>query len=106
MSWLYLILAGLLEVIWVIGLKSTEGFTRLVPSALTLIAMIGSFYLLSLALRTLPLGVAYGVWVGIGAVGAAVAGMFIFQEAISMIKVVSLLLIIAGVVGLKLSSTA
>lgn len=106
MSWFYLILAGLLEVVWAVGLKSTEGFTRLGPSLLTLGAMAASFYLLSLAMRTLPLGTAYGVWVGIGAVGAAIAGMVLFKEPATMLRVVSLVLVVAGIVGLKLSSAA
>ncbi|OHE82021.1 MAG: hypothetical protein A2X76_04645 [Lysobacterales bacterium GWF1_69_6] len=104
MSWLYLVLAGLLEVVWAVGLKYTEGFTRLGPSLLTAGAMAGSFYLLSLAMRSLPLGTAYGVWVGIGAVGAAIAGMVLFKEPATMLRVVSLVLVVAGIVGLKLSS--
>lgn len=106
MSWLYLVLAGLLEVVWAVGLKYTEGFTRLGPSLLTAGAMAGSFYLLSLAMRSLPLGTAYGVWVGIGAVGAAIAGMVLFKEPASLLRVVSLVLVMAGIVGLKLSSAA
>lgn len=106
MSWLYLVLAGLLEVVWAVGLKYTEGFTRLGPSLLTAGAMAGSFYLLSLAMRSLPLGTAYGVWVGIGAVGAAIAGMVLFKEPATMLRVVSLVLVVAGIVGLKLSSAA
>lgn len=106
MSWFYLVLAGLLEVVWAVGLKYTQGFTKLGPSAITLAAMAGSFYLLSLAMRTLPLGTAYGVWVGIGAVGAAVAGMLLFKEPATTLRVVSLLLVIAGIVGLKVSSAA
>lgn len=106
MSWFYLVLAGLLEVVWAVGLKYTEGFTRLGPSLLTAGAMAGSFYLLSLAMRSLPLGTAYGVWVGIGAVGAAIAGMVLFKEPATMLRVVSLVLVVAGIVGLKLSSAA
>lgn len=106
MSWFYLVLAGLLEVVWAVGLKYTEGFTRLGPSLLTVGAMAGSFYLLSLAMRSLPLGTAYGVWVGIGAVGAAIAGMVLFKEPATMLRVVSLVLVVAGIVGLKLSSAA
>ncbi|HEY4555873.1 MAG TPA: quaternary ammonium compound efflux SMR transporter SugE [Lysobacter sp.] len=106
MSWFYLVLAGLLEVVWAIGLKYTQGFTRIAPSALTLAAMAASFYLLSLAMRALPLGTAYGIWVGIGAVGAAIAGMVLFKEPVTAMRVVSLMLVIAGIVGLKLSSPA
>lgn len=106
MSWTILFFAGLLEVVWAIGLKFTDGFTRLTPSILTLVAMAGSFYLLSLSIRTLPLGTAYAVWVGIGAVGAAIGGIVIFHESISVLKVVSLLLVIAGIIGLKISSAS
>ena len=104
MNWILLVLAGLLEVVWAIGLKYTEGFTRPLPSVLTLAAMAASFYLLSVALRTLPLGTAYAVWVGIGAVGTAVAGIVLFQEAATPLRLVSLVLIVAGIVGLKLAS--
>lgn len=106
MSWTILFFAGLLEVIWAIGLKFTDGFTRLIPSILTLVAMAGSFYLLSLSIRTLPLGTAYAVWVGIGAVGAAIGGVVIFHEVLSVLKVVSLLLVVAGIIGLKISSAS
>lgn len=106
MSWLFLVLAGLLEIVWAVGLKYTEGFTKLGASVVTLAAMAGSFYLLSLAMRTIPLGTAYGIWVGIGAVGAAVAGMVIFKEPATTLRVISLLLVIAGIVGLKVSSAA
>lgn len=103
MNWLYLVGAGLLEVVWAIGLKHTEGFSRLWPSVITVAAMIASFYFLSLALRSLPLGTAYGVWVGIGAVGTAIAGIILFNESVSVMKLVSLGLVVAGIAGLKLS---
>ncbi|WP_421683237.1 quaternary ammonium compound efflux SMR transporter SugE [Stutzerimonas urumqiensis] len=106
MSWLYLVLAGLLEIVWAIGLKYTEGFSRLVPSLVTLAAMIGSFYLLSAALRTLPIGTAYGVWVGIGTVGTAIAGVVLFHETVTPLKLVSIILVVAGIAGLKLSTAA
>ncbi|HQU61812.1 MAG: quaternary ammonium compound efflux SMR transporter SugE [Nitrosomonas sp.] len=106
MSWLILFLAGLFEVVWAVGLKYTEGFTKLTPSLVTLAAMGASFYLLSVALRTLPLGAAYAVWVGIGALGTAIAGIMLFHEAVTPLKLVSLLLVIAGIVGLKLSNVA
>jgi quaternary ammonium compound-resistance protein SugE len=86
MNWLILVFAGLFEVVWAIGIKRTEGFTRLWPSVLTLAAMGISFYLLSVSLRTLPLGTAYAVWVGIGAVGAAIAGIFMFNETVTAMK--------------------
>lgn len=104
MSWLILVVAGLFEVVWAVGLKYTEGFTRLVPSVLTVLAMIISFYLLSAALRTLPLSTAYAVWVGIGAVGTVIVGTLFFQEVISPLKLVSLLLVIAGIIGLRLAT--
>lgn len=106
MNWLCLFVAGLLEVVWAVGLKYTEGFTRPAPSAVTVGAMVGSFYLLSVALRTLPLGTAYAIWVGIGAVGTAIAGTLLFDEATTPLKLASLLLVVAGIVGLKLASTA
>lgn len=105
MNWLFLVLAGLLEVGWAVGLKYTEGFTKPVPSVLTALSMAGSVYLLSLALRGIPLGTAYGIWVGIGAVGAAIAGMVLFKEPASTLRIVSIVLVVAGIVGLKLSST-
>lgn len=103
MSWSILFLAGLLEVAWAIGLRYSAGFTRPLPSLLTLLAMAISFYLLSLALRTLPLGTAYAVWVGIGAVGTAIAGMLLFDEPASPLKLISLLLVVAGIAGLRLA---
>jgi len=106
MTWLILIVAGLLEVVWAITLKQTEGFTRLVPSLVTIVTMAASFYLLSVALRTLPLGTAYAVWVGIGAIGTAIAGILLFDEAVTPLKLVSLVLVVAGIVGLKLTSAA
>lgn len=104
MNWIFLALAGLLEVGWAVGLKYTEGFTKPLASALTVVAMAGSFWLLSLAMREIPLGTAYGIWVGIGAVGAAIAGMVLFNEQVSTLRIVSILLVVAGIVGLKLSS--
>ncbi len=104
MSWLILILAGLLEVVWAVGLKFTEGFSKPLPSLITLVAMAASFYFLSLAMRELPLGVAYSVWVGVGMVGAVIVGVVVFGESLGAVKLVSLLLIISGIVGLKLSA--
>lgn len=106
MPWTLLLIAGLLEVGWAIGLKYTEGFTRLVPSVLTLAAMGGSFFLLAVAMKSLPVGTSYAVWVGVGAVGTAVLGMVLLGEPASAGRLVSLALIIAGIVGLKLSSQA
>lgn len=103
MSWLILFFAGLLEVVWAVGLKYTEGFTKPLASLITIVAMIGSFYLLGIAMRTLPLGTAYAIWVGIGIVGAAIAGIFMLNESLSPMRIISLLLIVAGIIGLKLS---
>ncbi|AUJ70475.1 MULTISPECIES: DMT family transporter [Pseudoalteromonas] len=104
MSWLLLAFAGLLEVVWAIGLKFTNGFTKPVPSIITLVAMAASFYFLSVALRTLPLSVAYSVWVGIGMLGSIIVGFVYFKEPLSSLKLLSLLLIVIGIIGLKLSS--
>lgn len=105
MPWFHLIIAGLLEVAWAIGLKQTAGWTRLGPSLITAALMIASFFFLSLALRTLPIGTAYAVWTGIGAVGTALIGLFIFHEPRTTARLVCILLIVSGVVGLKLAST-
>jgi quaternary ammonium compound-resistance protein SugE len=101
MAWTYLFIAGLLEMGWAIGLKYTEGWTRLGPSILTVIGMIASFYFLSLALRTLPVGTAYAVWTGIGAVGTAILGIVIFGESRDLLKILFLMMIIGGVAGLR-----
>lgn len=105
MPWLHLIIAGLLEVAWAIGLKQTEGWTRLGPSLITVALMIASFFFLSLALRTLPLGTAYAVWTGIGAIGTALIGIFIFHEPRTTARLICILLIVSGVIGLKLASS-
>jgi len=104
MQWAILFLAGLLEVVWAVGLKYTEGFTRLVPSVITGTAMLGSIVLLGLAMRTLPLGTAYAIWVGIGAAGAVFAGILLFDEPASLLRLGSVALIGLGVVGLKLAT--
>ncbi|WP_418186039.1 quaternary ammonium compound efflux SMR transporter SugE [Aliarcobacter vitoriensis] len=104
MSWFILFLAGLFEVIWAIGLKYSEGFTKLTPSIITLVTMIISFYLLSLALKSLPLGTAYAVWVGIGTIGTVIAGIFLFGESMNIIRVISILFILLGIIGLKLTT--
>ena len=103
MSWVILVIAGLLEIGWAIGLKYAEGFTRLWPSVATVIALLTSFLLLGLAMRTLPVGTAYAVWVGIGAVGTAILGIVLFGESATVLRLVSLGLICAGIVGLKLA---
>lgn len=104
MAWLLLFVAGLLEVGWAIGLKYTEGFSRPLPTVLTLAAMAASVGLLGVAMKTLPVGTAYAVWVGVGAVGTAALGMVLFGEAATVGRLVSLGLIVAGIVGLKLAS--
>ncbi|MEX2214215.1 MAG: quaternary ammonium compound efflux SMR transporter SugE [Phycisphaeraceae bacterium] len=101
MPWLYLTFAGLLEIVWAIGIKKTEGWTKLWPSVWTLAAMIASFWLLSSAIRSLPVGTAYAVWTGIGAAGTAIAGMIIFGESREPARWVCIGLIVAGIVGLK-----
>ena len=104
MAWLILFVAGLCEIGWAIGLKYTEGFTRLVPSILTGTAMVVSVILLGVALKTLPVGTGYAVWTGIGAVGTAILGIFLFGEATDWMRLASIALIVAGIVGLKLTS--
>lgn len=104
MSWLILLIAGLLEVVWAIGLKYTHGFTRLMPSLITVTAMVASVVLLSWAMKTLPVGTAYAIWTGIGAVGAAVVGIVLLGESASVARILSLCLIVAGIIGLKLSA--
>lgn len=103
MSWILLVLAGLLEIGWAIGLKYSEGFTRLGPSVLTILALVASFLLLGIALRTLPVGTGYAVWVGIGAIGTAILGIFLFGESVTPLRLLSLVLICAGIIGLKLA---
>ncbi len=101
-AWLVLLVAGLCEVVWAVGLKYTEGFTRLLPSAWTLTAMAASVVLLAWALKTLPVGTAYAVWTGIGAVGTALLGMVLFDESREVARLVCIGLIVAGILGLKL----
>jgi quaternary ammonium compound-resistance protein SugE len=104
MAWFYLLLAGLFEVGWALGLKYTEGFTRLVPSLWTVVSMGVSFAFLSLALKTLPLGTAYAVWGGIGAVGTALSGIYLFQEPATTMRLACIGLIVCGILGLRLAS--
>jgi quaternary ammonium compound-resistance protein SugE len=104
MSWVYLFLAGLLEIGWAIGLKYTHGFTRLVPTVLTAISMLASLGMLGLALRDLPVGTAYAVWTGIGAVGTAILGIYLLGEPAAVGRLACIGLIVAGIVGLKLAS--
>jgi quaternary ammonium compound-resistance protein SugE len=104
MAWLYLIVAGLMEVAWAVGLKYTEGFTRLWPSVWTAVALVLSMILLAAAMRALPLGTAYAIWTGIGAVGTAALGIFLFGESASPARLACIGLIVLGLVGLKLTS--
>ena len=104
MAWVYLFVAGLLEVGWAIGLKYTEGFTRLVPSALTIGAMVVSIALLGIALRDLPVGTGYAVWTGIGTVGTAILGIYLFHEPATAMRLACIGLIVAGILGLKLAA--
>ncbi|KXJ55117.1 quaternary ammonium compound efflux SMR transporter SugE [Neptuniibacter pectenicola] len=105
MHWFILILAGLLEIGWAIGLKYTDGFTRLWPSIGTLLLLLASFLLLAFAMKALPVGTAYAVWVGIGAIGTAIFGIFLFGESTDPLKLLSLSLIFIGIIGLKLAHT-
>lgn len=104
MAWIYLVIAGMFETAWAIGLKYTEGFSRLWPSVFTVAAMIVSFKLLAMALRTIPVGTGYAVWTGIGAVGTAVLGMVLFGESREPMRLACIGLIVAGIVGLKFAS--
>ena len=104
MAWIVLFVAGLFEVAWAVGLKYTQGFTRLAPSIFTLVTMIVSFWLLALAQRTLPLGTAYAVWTGIGVVGTTICGIALFQERADWMRMACILLILLGMVGLKLTT--
>ena len=104
MAWIYLFIAGLFEVAWAVGLKYTEGFTRLWPSAGTVAAMIVSFLFLAESLKSIPLGTGYAVWTGIGAAGTAVMGIILFNESRDLVRVLCILTIVAAIAGLKLSS--
>ena len=104
MAWIYLFIAGLFEVVWAIGLKYTNGFTKFWPSVGTVVAMIISFYFLSTAVKTIPIGTGYAVWTGIGAVGTALLGIILFGESKEIIRIFFILLIVIGIVGLKIFS--
>jgi quaternary ammonium compound-resistance protein SugE len=104
MAWVYLVIAGFLEMGWAIGLKYTEGFTRPLPTALTVAAMVASVVLLGIALRDLPVGTGYAVWTGIGTVGTAILGMMLFGDPATVARLISIGLIVAGIAGLKLVS--
>ena len=106
MAWFILVLAGLLEIVWSLGLKYTQGFTRPGPSAITIVALIGSVILLERAARTIPVGTAYAVWVGIGVVGVALGGVALFDEAMPPIRAVFTALLVISIVGLKLTASS
>lgn len=102
MSWFILFIAGLFEVVWAVGIKYTEGWTRMWPAVITVLAMAVSFYLLSLALKNIPMGTAYAVWTGIGTIGTVLYGIIFFKEPADLIRIVCILLIISGIAGLKI----
>ena len=102
MQWIYLLIAGLFEISWAIGLKYSHGFSQIVPSVLTIICMILSFYFLALALKNLPLGTAYAIWTGIGTVGTSILGIVLFKEPVLAVKFLCIGLILTGITGLKL----
>lgn len=104
MAWFILVLAGLFEVAWAIGLKYTEGFSRLWPSVWTVLAMVVSIWLLGIAMKSLPVGTAYGIWVGVGAVGTVILGMLLFGEPVNVMRVFSIALIVGGIIGLKFAT--
>lgn len=103
MAWIYLFVAGLFEIVWAVALKYSEGFTRLWPAVTVTVAMAASILLLSLALRELPLGIAYPIWTGIGAAGTVILGIVLFDESRDILKILFILMIIAGIVGLRLT---
>ena len=102
MHWLYLFVAGLFEISWAVGLKFSHGFTQIIPSVLTVLGMIASFYFLALALKNLPLGTAYAIWTGIGTIGTVIFGIILFKEPVSAIRLFCIALIVCGITGLKL----
>lgn len=104
MAWIYLLFAGLLEIVWAVSMKQSAGFTRLTPSVITVVGMIASFWLLAVAMRTLPLGTAYTIWTGIGAVGAFVVGIVFLGEHMSAMRIAAAALIVCGLVLMKLAS--
>ena len=104
MSWIWLLVAGLLEIAWAVGLKFTDGFTRLRPTAVTVLLMLASFWCLAQAVKGLPLGTSYAIWTGIGAVGTAIAGIVLFKEPATAARLACMVLIVAGIGGLKLAA--
>ncbi len=105
MAWIYLAVAGVLEIVWAYFMKESDGFSRLTPTLITLTAMIGSFWLLALAMRVLPLGTAYTIWTGIGAIGAFIVGITVLGESITPLRLTAAVLIVSGLILMKISST-
>jgi quaternary ammonium compound-resistance protein SugE len=106
MAWVYLVTAGILEIVWAFAMKQSHGFTRIVPTVITVVAAIGSIVLLSISMRTLPLGTAYAIWTGIGAFGAFLIGIMVLGEAASLPRIAAAILIVSGLVLMKLSTSA
>ena len=106
MAWVYLVIAGVFEVGWALAMKQAQGFTRLYPSIITIVGMLISFYFLALAIRTLPIGTAYAIWTGIGVIGTVVIGILFMNEPRNLARMICLLLIIVGIIGLKLTTKA
>ena len=106
MSWFYLAIAGVFEVVWAIGLKYAQNFTKLLPSVVTILGLVASFVFLSMATKHLPIGTAYAVWTGIGAVGTVVLGILLFHEPASVLRILFLILIVVGIIGLKVTSAS
>ena len=102
MHWMFLFIAGLFEISWAVGLKFSHGFTQIIPSILTVVGMVASFYFLALALRNLPLGTAYAIWTGIGTIGTVIFGIVLFKEPVTAMRLICIALIISGITGLKL----
>ena len=105
MEWIYLVIAGAFEVAWAIGLKYSQGFTKALPSVLTIAGMVASFYFLSLALKSLPIGTAYAIWTGIGTIGTVLLGVILFKEPVNIMRIACIVLIVSGIIGLKLISS-
>lgn len=105
MSWIYLIIAGMFEVAWAIGMKLSDGFSNLTISILTIIGMVASFYFLAIALKNIPLGTAYAIWTGIGTLGTVILGILLFKEPVNIARIVCIIFILSGITGLKLLST-
>lgn len=104
MAWVYLFIAGLLEVVWAYSMKLSDGFSRIIPSAITIITMIASFWLLAIAMRSIPLGSAYTIWTGIGAVGAFIVGILVLGESANLLRIIAALLIVSGLILMKIAS--